>query len=334
MKKVIFRADGSNRIGWGHMYRLLALAEMLRNNFECVFVSNNPDRFILSEIKRICSDCIILNGAISEKRPDERTVGEEMLFDMEDILSGNEIVVTDGYLIGPNYQLAIKRKGNILVCLDDLITRKFHADVVINAAPGVRAEEYDLSDVKRLCLGLDYMILRPSFFEMSHVKYPENGKVVYISFGGSDYLNFSEKCLLICDSIEQIRKIYLIFSDSFNESVKLRLIALQKLKPEKIILLKNVKSEEIINVLSVCTHALVSASTVCLEVISRKIKPLIGYYVDNQKRLYEGVLMEELALGMGYIQNGLPIEAIKMYVNQDAALERKFTNHKLWEIFN
>ena len=46
-KKVVLRADGNSKIGLGHVYRLLALAEMLKEDFECVLAMNDTDDFVL-----------------------------------------------------------------------------------------------------------------------------------------------------------------------------------------------------------------------------------------------------------------------------------------------
>lgn len=41
MQKIIFRADGNNRIGLGHLYRIYALIEMYRSKYPCIIVCKN-----------------------------------------------------------------------------------------------------------------------------------------------------------------------------------------------------------------------------------------------------------------------------------------------------
>ena len=41
-KKILFRADGNNEIGLGHVYRCLAIAERLNGKFECYFAIRQP----------------------------------------------------------------------------------------------------------------------------------------------------------------------------------------------------------------------------------------------------------------------------------------------------
>ena len=42
MQKIYFRADASATIGYGHFIRTLALADMLKDDFDCTFFSAGP----------------------------------------------------------------------------------------------------------------------------------------------------------------------------------------------------------------------------------------------------------------------------------------------------
>ena len=54
-KKVYFRADANSQIGWGHIVRCMALADMLiedKNSiFECIFLVQNPSLILQNQIK-------------------------------------------------------------------------------------------------------------------------------------------------------------------------------------------------------------------------------------------------------------------------------------------
>lgn len=43
MQKIYFRADAGAEIGYGHFIRTLALADMLKDDFSCVFVTQFSD---------------------------------------------------------------------------------------------------------------------------------------------------------------------------------------------------------------------------------------------------------------------------------------------------
>jgi spore coat polysaccharide biosynthesis predicted glycosyltransferase SpsG len=52
-KQVIIRADGNSEIGYGHIFRCLALAQMLNEDFECWFYSQNPPTLLKQEIEKV-----------------------------------------------------------------------------------------------------------------------------------------------------------------------------------------------------------------------------------------------------------------------------------------
>ena len=59
-RRIIFRADGNSDIGLGHVIRSLALVEMLKDNFECVFAIQEPVNALVRQIEAVCAELIIL----------------------------------------------------------------------------------------------------------------------------------------------------------------------------------------------------------------------------------------------------------------------------------
>ena len=54
MQKIYFRADAGAEIGYGHFIRTLALADMLKDDFSCVFVTQAPTIYQKSEVAKVC----------------------------------------------------------------------------------------------------------------------------------------------------------------------------------------------------------------------------------------------------------------------------------------
>lgn len=48
MQKIYFRADASATIGYGHFIRTLALADMLKDDFDCTFFTCHPTSYQVS----------------------------------------------------------------------------------------------------------------------------------------------------------------------------------------------------------------------------------------------------------------------------------------------
>ena len=54
MQKIYFRADASATIGYGHFIRTLALADMLKDDFDCTFFTCHPTSYQVSEMEKVC----------------------------------------------------------------------------------------------------------------------------------------------------------------------------------------------------------------------------------------------------------------------------------------
>lgn len=293
MQRIVFRADGNHTIGFGHVYRTLALAGMLSNNFECVFAINRPDGFIKDQISEVCQ-VIELATEYNYPLPDKMNEGNQAPFDLQNVVVEKDIVVVDGYHFGPDYQQGLKSKGCKQVWLDDLLRDYPFADAIINHAPGVDAEDYNTN--ARLCLGLEYAILRKPFFLPLKPKNYTN-KIAYISLGGSDYFGFSLKICKALIATNSFNHIHILCSAQFEETLLNNLRQLATTHP--ITLHFNLSAQQIVGVMDASTHAFVSASTVLIESYSRGLKCFAGYYTQNQHLIYNGFVQNHLAGGLG-----------------------------------
>jgi len=311
------------------MYRLLALAEMLRNDFECVFVSNNPDPFILSEIEKICSDCIVINGPVYDKHPDELISGEEMLYDMSGILSGTEIVVIDGYLFGNKYQKAVLESGAQLVYIDDFAKAGIFADAIINHAPGIKEEAYSAPAGAKICTGLDYAILRTPFFN-SIVPSKKFLNRAFVSLGGTDSFNFTGRLVELIIESNQFKEIHVLCSSSFSpESIER--LERKALQMKMIRLHFNLGANQLVDLLDSCSDAFVSSSTVLIEAYARGLRCFAGYYINNQKLIYSGFVSRRMASGLGHFDH-LSLAALSEGLNHKESLN--VLDHSLQSINN
>ncbi|MGI8584322.1 MAG: UDP-2,4-diacetamido-2,4,6-trideoxy-beta-L-altropyranose hydrolase [Chitinophagaceae bacterium] len=332
-RKVVLRADGNSQIGLGHVYRLLALAEMLKKDYECVFAINNPDEFVLNEIKKSCSSYISFKDKIRYQMPDLVEAGDEIQFDLGEYLCGTEIVVTDGYLFGEKYQLSVKATGAKLVSIDDLAVNHFFGDAVINHAPGIDRSIYNIEPSTLLLTGLDYAMLRQAFFKPFAQK-NNSERNAFISLGGSDYFHYTKKIVQFLLQDESFKTLYVLTSSSFGSKL---LSDLDEMKSSsaKINLHHNLSADELVNVMDKCTHAFVAASTILIESYSRGLKCFTGYYVENQKFVYNGFITQHLALGLdSFIE--LKKETISEKIkNQDSIkyLTAPFSSSEILKVF-
>lgn len=262
-KRIFFRADAGPNIGYGHFIRTLALADMLKDDFDCTFFTQVPSQYQINEISKVCKFEIL---------PNDETHFELFL----NYLSGDEIVVLDNYYFSSEYQTKIKEKGSILICIDDMHNKHYVADIVINH--GLTDKKiFDIENYTQLCLGMEWALLRKPFLESIDYNKKDNRHWL-IAFGGSDTYNLTEKFISIIHNNINIDKIYVVIGDAYEHIDSLR-------KFDKIEIKKNLSAEEISIVMSNCEYAILPSSGICIEALSKGCKILSGYYVDNQVEL-------------------------------------------------
>jgi spore coat polysaccharide biosynthesis predicted glycosyltransferase SpsG len=335
-RRLILRADGNGKIGLGHVYRLLALADILQGMFDCYFAIDAPDSFVQEEIKKRNCTCLAVNNKMQPKLPDENEDEEEIDFDLGPYLDGSEIVVTDGYLFGKNYQLAVKATGAKLICIDDIAKWEFFADVVINHAPGIKDSLYKRQSYTEIFTGIDYAIIRKPFFRPLPQRIKYGSDKAFICLGGSDYFGYSFKLIEILSTFDRFNAYHIICSSSFSNELINNLKSCQT-RENKIYLHFNVSAKELADVMDDCTHAFVSASTVLMESYSRGLMCFAGYYVNNQQYIYDGFIKNKWAIGLGNFQF-ISSHELLLALNKQAELntiqEPLLSEHSLRNILN
>ncbi len=268
--KIYIRADGNSEIGLGHVIRSLALAEMLKEDFFCIFATRFLTNYINTEASKVCDNII--------KLPESDDHFDAFL----SILSGDEIVVLDNYFYNTDYQKTIRNKGCKLVCIDDIHDIHYIADVVINHAPYVQKSDYSIESYTKCLLGTKYALLRTPFLQLAKLqkKYIAANKA-FVCFGGSDYNNITQRVverLLLFDFID---KISVVTGGAYLYKDELQLLA--EHDPNRISFYSNIGADQIADIMSNNDFAIVPCSSILWECMAAKLPVITGYYVDNQK---------------------------------------------------
>jgi UDP-2,4-diacetamido-2,4,6-trideoxy-beta-L-altropyranose hydrolase len=292
--KIYIRADGNSEIGLGHVIRSLALAEMLKEDFSCIFTTRFLTDYIQTEASKVCDDII--------KLPESDDHFEAFL----SCLSGDEIVVLDNYFYLTDYQKAIKNKGCKLVCIDDIHDKHFVADIVINHAPGANKNLYSIESYTQLCLGLEYALLRKPFREEIDTVpdlMAEKPKNIFVCFGGTDYTNLSQKTINTLLQISNIEKIFAIIGNANKNEEKLN----DSFKDnDAVSILKNLSAEEMIATIKKSDLAIVPSSSILLEIFSIGLPVITGFFAENQEEAFNFSVKNGLALGVNMFSENYP----------------------------
>jgi hypothetical protein len=281
-RKIYFRADAGTDIGYGHFIRTLALADILKDRFDCYFVTNCPTAYQLDEIQKVC---------FYQSLPHASSHLEAFL----SLLNGNEIVVLDNYFFSTDYQRRIKEKGCKLVCIDDMHDKHYVADIVINHSLGVTEQDFSKESYTRLYLGLSYALLRKPFLdvvELSHKSFQHSDKLnIVLSFGGADCFSLTWKYIECLKDIEKIQSIVAIIGDAF--------LIENAIPYPKVSYRKNLSAEEMVALFCSSDLAILPSSSVMKEALACGIVVIGGYFVENQLNSYHCFQKQNAIIGVG-----------------------------------
>ena len=275
-RKIYFRTDAGPDIGYGHYIRSLALADMLKQDFDCTMFTQTPTEYQINEAKDVCPIVAL---------PSDNTKFDKFL----EYLHGDEIVVLDNYFFTTDYQKAIKAKGCKLVCIDDMHDKHYVADAVINHGAAT-LEDFDGERYTRYCLGSEYALLRRPFLEHEEGKH-EKG-VYVVCFGGSDPYNLTAKYINLLVKTKKVSKIYAIVGDGYQYLDTI-------VHDPNIQVLKNQTAKQMATILQEAEAIICSASSICMEAMACGTKVYAGWYVENQKAGYEQAINEHRFLPLG-----------------------------------
>ncbi len=173
-KKVLIRVDGYNKIGLGHIYRTIVIANHLINH-DVLFVSKKEHVLginLLEENNHIIESF----SNVEEFRRIIRAYNQDII--INDILDTNM-----------DYIKLLKERQFFIVNFEDLGEGAKSADLVINALYG-RKNFFD-----NHYWGKDYYILRKEFHQVPQKRNNEEVSNILITFGGTDPNNYTEKVL-------------------------------------------------------------------------------------------------------------------------------------------
>lgn len=272
-RKIYFRADADSQIGYGHFIRTLALADMLRDDFDCTFFTQSPSEYQQIEVEKVCP-LVCLSS-------DDRKFDEFL-----NHLSGDEIVVLDNYFNKYSYQKKIKQKGCKLVSIDDIHLYPFCSDVVICPDPCSPADFITDKNTKLYC-GIEWSLLRKPFIDNSNSNMSESNEIV-VALGGADPYCLTQ---IIVDRL--LRETNYRISAIIGDKTKFQSL------DERVTIHRKLPAEEVASLFSKAGVAILSASTICIEALCIGCPVIAGYYVHNQIEFYNYLSHNSLIVPIG-----------------------------------
>ncbi|WP_347156604.1 UDP-2,4-diacetamido-2,4,6-trideoxy-beta-L-altropyranose hydrolase [Pontibacter chitinilyticus] len=313
--RIIFRADGNSRIGLGHVVRSLALAQMLREEFECVFAIQQPGQALQEQIKQVCHGLIILPACTPEE--------DRFIHELEAYIAPDVLVVLDGYTFGTAYQQNLKSKGCLLICIDDIHAYPFVADVVLNQAGGVEAAAYTTATYTKLLLGPTYALLRHPFLQAAKATrtFPAAPLRVLLNMGGADPENHT---LRVAQSISQwpgISTIEVVVGSAYKHRQELQQWLGQQ---PNCILHQNLSATAMCQLMQVCALAVTSASGIAYEYAAVGGMLYILQTAANQQALYDFLTSTGIARPYEHLEKQTTLPEKQVFDEQVAVQRQHF----------
>ncbi len=279
-KKVLFRADASRKIGYGHFVRSLALADMLKEDFECIFYTQSPTPYQYQQVADVC--------------PLVELPADETKFPLFlDVLSGDEIVVLDNFFYSLEYQQQIKDMGCKVVCMGGP-DRHYAADLILSQAT-TDASLFHALPHTQYCLGLEWALLRRPFTQyMPKMREKVKPRSAVVCFGGTDFHNLTGQTVdTLCEE-NLIDSLDIIVGDAYEGYIN-------DVRSSKVTFHHNLSAQQIVDLFDKNDVAILSSSSICIEAMACGIPIIAGWWVDNQDAFYHLLEKRKCILGLGFL---------------------------------
>jgi UDP-2,4-diacetamido-2,4,6-trideoxy-beta-L-altropyranose hydrolase len=317
-KKLIFRADGNDKTGLGHLYRLFAFIEMVKDTYNYTFVtrSTSTTQIIPEEYP-----LMLISEDIDHL--------EEPQWISEGFSPKESIIIIDGYHFKTPYQKKLKELGFSIIYIDDLEKYHMYADIVINHSGAALKSKYLAESYTKFSLGVQYALLRPKFLnEAKSIREIDEIDTVFVCFGGADEFNFSYKASKALLEIDYIKEIKLVVGAAYKHD---EIWDLKKMYPERLKIYKNLSEVDLLGVMKSCNLAISPTSTILYELTCVKMPIISGYFVENQKSVYKWFKEQECFYGVDdFVHfNFKELANILFQINKSYIKKYMYNQHKV-----
>ena len=304
MAVLLVRADANAEIGAGHAMRCLALAEAwLLAGGRVEFVS----AFAAPAIERRARE----RGIAFHRLSTEPGSGNDAQQSIELARSlSPAAVVLDGYVFGYPYQLALKRAGLKVLCIDDYgHAGDYCADIVLNQNLWATDRMYERREAHTsLLLGARYILLRREFLDAGAPDREIRGlaRRILVTLGGGDAHNVATKIVEALAHLEMNGIETIVVAGPTNPHVALLRGAIDR-SGLPIELLE--ETESMSKLMAWADLAVSAAGSTCWELAVMGLPALVVVTAENQEPCAVSLERMGIVRSLGRYQN-LDVERV------------------------
>ena len=312
--KILFRCDGSIKLGMGHVVRCLTLAKKLQDNQKCkIFFAMRDSNLGIEKVEKNYPVLTPSNSNFIYKEWIHNclkiTNAQTLIMDVRDDLSKEDIIY-------------LKKINNLkVVTIDDPQEKRLEADLAFYP-PVPQLDKMKWNGFNgELCIGWDYVIIREEFsnsFSKKINPIPE----VLISMGATDEKNMTQSALKALSKIGNPIKVNIIIGSGYPHINDLN----NELKEyeHSYNIYKN--PSNVSDIMNRCDFAIISFGVTAYELASLKIP---SFYISlTDDHLESSKLFVENGFGFS-----LGVYSAKIIKNITKQVSAYLTNNRSKKLF-
>lgn len=307
---VAFRVDASPVIGTGHFVRCFALAEELKSRGASVlFLSRYLDEKFHRWLNNRGIELSLLKKGGMIQRPESYDSWLGVSWDQDasevsEVLKNRSPIYSIDWLIVDHYAIDWKWEERVspsvkkIMVIDDLANRPHKTDLLLDQTRfenGCDDYQHLLPKSCHCLFGPRYALLRNEFreFSLRNKENEEGIDRIFVSFGGVDMFNQTEKVLEAFESLDLKMDVVIGNLNPHGEQLKKRYA-----KKENIIFHTGV--EKIARLMARADLAISSAGTLALEECAVGLPLLIIVVAENQRKGAETLAKKGVLIHLGW----------------------------------
>lgn len=297
MKTLIIRADAGGFLGTGHVMRMVALAQAVRNrNTRVVIASVQCPPQIIDLVQNFGVEHRLLTSCELGSKEDAAET-YELCSQL-----GNDWLVLDGYHFSADYQQEITEKGQRVMVLDDYgHCESWSCEAVLNQNLGAENTAQRNSDQPNTqwLMGASYALLREEFTaSIANSTVRESpAQSVLVTLGGADPDNVTLRVLQAIEhsALERLTIRVLVGGANIHQN---ELALFGEASRHELELLSNVRD---MPAMYKWADAVISAGgSTCWEWLALGLTGAIITIADNQEQVVSELKSRRLALSLGW----------------------------------
>jgi len=282
--KVILRADGDTKMGFGHLYRLLAIGSYISADFRCILVTKSIDAHL--------ADLYSKNNIAVSAIPFCNISDAD---ELRNFIQPGDIVILDGYHFGLKYQTGVKEMKAKLICIDDVQQADYCADVIINHAGRIAPASIQVTGAaSEIFTGSEYALLRKEFLEKARQPASPFRNNLFICLGGADTENKLPE--VINDVLALPHKFYAIHVAAGAAYPSVKWFQREGGQNENLKIYRTIETVKLLEIMAQCSFAICTPSTVAYEYCCCKGILFLLQAAENQRHICNYLVKEGMAL--------------------------------------